>query len=70
MTEIEFLELYFYIKCKENNIILNENQFNQLFGEISTINKYNGNIAVFDFINHKCKELKNTGNLEYTRTFF
>lgn len=70
ITESEFLELYFYIKCKENNIISNENQFNQMFGEISIINKYSGNIAVFDFINNKCKEMKDTGDKKYTRKFF
>jgi hypothetical protein len=34
-----------------------------------TTNRYNGNIAVFDFINNKCKSARDTGDIKYTKTF-
>lgn len=70
MSEEDFLKLYFYTKVKENNIIKTDSEFDQLFGEISVVNKYSGNIAAFDYINEKCKNMKDSGNIEYTRTFF
>jgi hypothetical protein len=69
MPEENLLKLYFYIKVKENNIISSDSQFEQMFSEILTINRYNGNIAVFDFINNKCKSARDTGDIKYTRTF-
>ena len=70
ITDDDLIKLYFYIKTKENNIISSESQFQQMVQEILTINKYSGNIAAFDFINNKCKHLKDTGDIKYTRTFY
>jgi hypothetical protein len=68
-TENNLMKLYFYIKIKENNCISSDSQFEQLFNEVSTVNNYNGNFAAFDFINNKCKFMKNTGDAKYTKTF-
>jgi len=70
ITEEELMKLYFYIKVKENNIISSDSQFEQMFGEIFTINRFSGNIAAFDFINNKCKTLRDMGDKKYTRTLF
>lgn len=69
IIEEDLLKLYFYIKVKENNIISSESQFEQMFSEILTINRYSGNIAAFDFINSKCKSGRDTGDTKYTKTF-
>jgi len=70
ISEDDLMRLYFYIKVKENNIISSDSQFDQMFGEIMTINRYSGNIAAFDFINNKCKMGRDSGDIKYTKTFF
>lgn len=70
INEKDFMKLYFYTKIKENNMITTDSQFEQLFEEIMVVNKYNGNIAAFDYINEKCKNMRNNGNIKYTKTFF
>jgi len=70
ITEQDLMKLYFYTKVRENNIISSESQFEQMFNEIINIKTYQNNFFAFDFINEKCKTLKDTGDIKYTRTFF
>ena len=70
ISEEDMLKIYTYTICCENNMISNDNQFEQLFAEMITIKKYFNDFEAFDFLNNKRKELSNTGNGTYTKTFF
>lgn len=65
-SDNNMLKLYFYIKAKENNIINSETEFEQQNNEILTINKFNGLISSFDFIQNLCKKHKNSGKESFT----
>jgi len=69
ISEEQLMKLYFYTKMRENNCISSDSQFEQLFTEVSVINKYSGNFAAFDFINNKCKLMRDSGDLKYVKTF-
>lgn len=62
IDENYLLKAFFYIKCKENNIIFSIAEFEQHFDEISKILRYKDLVSALDLIMEKCKLGKNKGD--------
>jgi hypothetical protein len=70
ITEQELMEIFFYTKCVENNLVSTESEFQQYLSEINTINKYYNRAEAFEYINKICATRKNKGDLKFRRTFY
>lgn len=70
MTEQELMEIFFYTKCVENNLVSTESEFQQYLSEINTINKFKDKAEAFEHINKLCSMRKNKGDSKFRRTFY
>lgn len=66
ISEEQLLKVFFYIKCKEYNLISTSTQFEQEYNEILKIYQYKDIVSAIEVISYKCISNQNTGKENFT----
>ena len=61
IPELSFFKLYFYIRLKEENFDLSQEQFNNLMTQLTILYEIEGVNSVYQFVNNYTKVITNNG---------